>query len=146
MPRGVEKDPVLFNETTRIHEFVAGPYLTGEMVRASLEGSPDALVIRGTGLGHLRSMTPWRLSGEHASSRGSRLGGKDRDSHHHNGRNGAGEVNMDVYSKGRDQRAMGLFGHGSCVPRLCHGEVAPPTEQGIGLSRHRGGLAYGSGW
>ena len=27
-----------------------------------------------------------------------------------------GEVNMDVYSKGRDQRAMGLSGHGSLCP------------------------------
>ena len=117
VPRGVEKDPVLFNETTRIHEFVAGPYLTGEMVRASLEGSPDALVIRGTGLGHLPVHDPLGDSPENtllAEVLASAV--KTGIPIIITAETVQGEVNMDVYSKGRDQRAMGLFGHGSLCP------------------------------
>ena len=58
VPRGVEKDPVLFNETARIHEFVAGPYLTGEMVRRHWRALQMPWSFVALGLAISRSMTP----------------------------------------------------------------------------------------
>ena len=117
---GVQRDigkPILFNENTNIAEIIAGPHLRPEHIDALASTNPDALHIHGTGLGHLPIADPNRDSPENPAIQQSLTSFIE---------NGGivvmstqainGPVHLDVYSKGREQREMGIIGHGSVGP------------------------------
>ena len=115
--REVADGPILFDEGCRIHELIAGPHLSPGLLEAVIETAPDAMVIRGTGLGHIPILDPLGDSPEnrevaHALSVAVEKGIPvivTAEAVH-------GPVNMNVYAKGRNQRSIGLIGHGSMCP------------------------------
>ena len=66
--REVADGPILFDEGCRIHELVAGPHLSPGLLEAVIETAPDAMVIRGTGLGHIPILDPLGDSPENGGS------------------------------------------------------------------------------
>ena len=115
--REVADGPILFDEGCRIHELVAGPHLSPGLLEAVIETAPDAIVIRGTGLGHIPILDPLGDSPENgevadalstAVKKGIPVIVTAEAVH--------GPVNMNVYAKGRNQRSIGLIGHGSMCP------------------------------
>jgi glutamyl-tRNA(Gln) amidotransferase subunit D len=111
------KKPIEFNEEIRIAEMIAGPHLQPEHIAALSSTKPDALHIHGTGLGHLPIADPNGDSPENNAvqkrlneyiEQGGIVVMSTQTIH--------GPVHLDVYSKGRDQRNMGILGHGSIGP------------------------------
>ncbi len=109
--------PMLFDEDTRIAQFIADGHLQPDLVKAAIEGGFDALVFHGTGLGHLPIADPLEDSQENTILR---LMLED-----YCGNDGVavivaqtieGPMNMNVYAKGREQQDMGIIGHGSLCP------------------------------
>lgn len=109
--------PMLFDEDTRIAQFIADGHLQPDMVQAAIEGGFDALMFHGTGLGHLPISDPQDDSPENTKLR---LMLED-----YCGSGGVavvvaqtieGPMNMNVYAKGREQQEMGIIGHGSLCP------------------------------
>ena len=49
----INQNPRKYSETVRIAQFIAGPYLHEEEIEAIIANGPQAIVIHGTGLGHL---------------------------------------------------------------------------------------------
>jgi len=134
--------PMLFDESTRIAQFVADAHLQPDMVQAAIDAEYDALMFHGTGLGHLPIANPQEDSPENTRLRimladYCAAGGValvvTQTIH--------GPVHMDVYDKGRDQQDMGIIGHGS----LC-----PPSSALVKLhhllSRGEGRDAVSEGW
>ncbi|MGB0629041.1 MAG: asparaginase domain-containing protein, partial [Candidatus Thalassarchaeaceae archaeon] len=115
--REIADGPMLFDEGCRIHELVAGPHLSPDLLEAVIGTSPDAMIVRGTGLGHIPILDPLGDSPEN---------GKVADALSKAVEKGIpvvvtaetvhGPVNMNVYAKGRNQRSIGLIGHGSMCP------------------------------
>ena len=97
----------------KILQFIAGPYLHGEHIEAIVKGGCDAIVIHGTGLGHLpiedsmgdapENLTLWRTLVRCINREIPVIIANQCI---------FGPVNMNVYSKGRDQQKIGLLGHG----------------------------------
>ncbi len=134
--------PMLFDEDTRIAQFIADGHLQPDMVQAAIEGGFDALLFHGTGLGHLPISDPQEDSPENTKLR---LMLEDYCAN-----DGVavvvaqtieGPMNMNVYAKGREQQEMGIIGHGS----LC-----PPASGLVKLhhllTRGGGRDAVGEGW
>ena len=115
--REVADGPILFDEGCRIHELVAGPHLSPGLLEAVIETAPDAMVIRGTGLGHIPILDPLGDSPENGGVADAPSAAVEKsipvivtaEAVH-------GPVNMNVYAKGRNQRSIGLIGHGSMCP------------------------------
>jgi len=115
--REIADSPMLFDEGCRIHELVAGPHLSPGLLEAVIETTPDAMVIRGTGLGHIPILNPLGDSPENEKVAGALSAAVKKgipvivtaEAVH-------GPVNMNVYAKGRNQRSIGLIGHGSMCP------------------------------
>ena len=116
--REVSLQPSLFNPDIKITQLLAGPHLRGEVIDAIAALDHDAIMIQGTGLGHLpiedpmgdapenldlrKAITEWCNSGRIALVSTQCIGGP---------------VNMAVYSKGREQMEIGMIGHDSrCGP------------------------------
>ena len=109
--------PKLFDENVRIAQFISDPHLHPDLVQGAIDSGFDALLFHGTGLGHLPISNPEEDSLEntrlrvmledHISSKGIVVV-VPQTIH--------GPVNMNVYSKGRDQQQMGIIGHGSLCP------------------------------
>ena len=109
--------PMIFDEDTRIAQFIADGHLQPDLVQAAIEGEFDALMFHGTGLGHLPIADPQDDSPENTKLR---LMLEDYCAN-----DGVvvvvaqtieGPMNMNVYAKGREQQEMGIIGHGSLCP------------------------------
>ena len=82
-----------------------------------VETGPDAVIIRGTGLGHIPIQDPLGDSPENkqiADALSTAVGKGIPVVVTAEAVNGP--VNMNVYAKGRSQRSIGLIGHGSMCP------------------------------
>ena len=109
--------PKLFDERIRIAQFISDPHLHPDLVQGAIDSGFDALLFHGTGLGHLPISNPEEDSLEntklrvmledHISAKGIVVV-VPQTIH--------GPVNMNVYSKGREQQQMGIIGHGSLCP------------------------------
>ena len=134
--------PTLFDESVRIAQFISDAHLQPDMVQAAIDAGFDALLFHGTGLGHLPISDP-----EEDSLENTRLRAMLED---HCAKGGVvvvvaqaihGPINMNVYSKGREQQEMGIIGHGS----LC-----PPSSALVKLhhllSRDEGRDTVAEGW
>ena len=103
-----------YSPTIRIAQFIAGPWLHEEEIEAIIMTSPQAIIIHGTGLGHLpiddsendapENTKVWRAL-TRCINRNIPVIITSQCIH--------GPVDMNVYSKGRKQIDMGLLGHGS---------------------------------
>ena len=109
--------PKPFDESIRIAQFISDPHLHPDQVQGAIDSGFDALLFHGSGLGHLPISNP-----EDDSLENTRLRVMLED-HISNGgvvvmvTNAIhGPVNMNVYSKGRDQQDIGIIGHGSLCP------------------------------
>tara|TARA_B100000131_G_scaffold315543_1_gene354145 strand:- start:1403 stop:2743 length:1341 start_codon:yes stop_codon:yes gene_type:complete len=109
--------PKLFDESVRIAQFISDPHLHPDQVQGAIDSGFDALLFHGTGLGHLPISDPEEDSLENTKLR------VMLEDHISSGgvvvivpQTIHGPVNMNVYSKGRDQQEMGIIGHGSLCP------------------------------
>jgi len=109
--------PMMFDEDARIAQFIADPHLDSNLVMLAIKDDFDAIVLHGTGLGHLPISDPQDDSPENTKLR---LMLED-----HCANDGVvvvvaqtihGPMNMNVYAKGREQQEMGIIGHGSLCP------------------------------
>ena len=109
--------PMMFDEEARIAQFIADPHLDPNLVMLAIKDGFDAIVLHGTGLGHLPISDPQEDSPENTKLR---LMLED-----HSANDGVvvvvaqtihGPMNMNVYAKGREQQEMGIIGHGSLCP------------------------------
>ena len=109
--------PMMFDEEARIAQFIADPHLDPNLVMLAIKDGFDAIVLHGTGLGHLPISAPQDDSPENTKLR---LMLED-----HSANDGVvvvvaqtihGPMNMNVYAKGREQQEMGIIGHGSLCP------------------------------
>jgi len=109
--------PTLFNEQTRVAEFISGPHLQPDLVEAAIELGFDALLFHGTGLGHLPI-----FDSEQDSIENIQLKAVLTDFCADDGvvvvvaQTIHGPINMNVYSKGREQQEIGILGHDSLCP------------------------------
>ena len=109
--------PAMFDESVRIAQFISDPHLQPELVQAAIDADFDAVLFHGTGLGHLPISDP-----ENDSLENKKLRVMLED---HIAQGGVvvvvaqtvhGPVNMNVYSKGREQQDIGIIGNGSLCP------------------------------
>ena len=111
--REVCESPTPFSEEVRILQLIAGSQLFADQVTHASSHDYDAILVHGSGLGHLPLDDP----GD--SPENSEL--KEAFSAYLSGGGAvvmatqciSGPVHLDVYSKGRDQQEMGILGHGS---------------------------------
>ena len=109
--------PMMFNEDIRIAQFIADPHLDPNLVMLAIKDEFDAIVLHGTGLGHLPISDPQDDSPENTKLR------LMLEDHCSNGgvvvvvaQTIHGPMNLNVYAKGREQQDMGVIGHGSLCP------------------------------
>tara|TARA_B100000029_G_scaffold516520_1_gene630505 strand:+ start:73 stop:1440 length:1368 start_codon:yes stop_codon:yes gene_type:complete len=109
--------PKTFDESLRIAQFISDPHLHPDLVQGAIDAGFDSLLFHGTGLGHLPISDP-----EDDSLENRRLRVMLED---HISEGGVvvvvaqtvhGPINMNVYSKGREQQEIGVIGHGSLCP------------------------------
>ena len=112
--RPVCQRPTTYETGVRIAQFVAGPWLHSEEIEAIVQTGVQAIVIQGTGLGHLPIDDPGKDAPENTKvwraltrciNREIPIIVTNQCIH--------GPVDMNVYSKGRKQMEMGILGHGS---------------------------------
>ena len=109
--------PNLFDEQIKIAEFIAGPHLQTSLVQSAIKLNFNALLFHGTGLGHLPIS-----DSEDDSIENIKLRTTLEDYCNQGGiavvvaQTVHGPVNMDVYSKGRQQQEIGILGHKSYCP------------------------------
>jgi len=109
--------PSLFDEKIKIAEFISGPHLQPSLVESAIKLDFNALLFHGTGLGHLPIANPEDDSVENIKLRtvlddfcgGGGVAVVVAQTIH-------GPINMDVYSKGRQQQQIGIIGHKSLCP------------------------------
>ena len=109
-PRDVTSKAARYNEEVTIRQMIAGPWLTTKEIEDAAASGVDALVIHGTGLGHLpiedpNADAPQNIELRHALEKLNIPTLIVNQCIH-------GPVNMNVYSKGRIQQEIGLLGHG----------------------------------
>ena len=109
--------PMMFNEDARIAQFIADPHLDPNLVMLAIKDGFDAIVMHGSGLGHLPISDPQEDSPENTKLR------LMLEDHCSNGgvvvvvaQTIHGPMNLNVYAKGREQQDMGVIGHGSLCP------------------------------
>ena len=108
--RKITQEPRMFNPDIRILQLVAGAHLFEDQIK--LGSNYDAILFHGTGLGHLpiedpNGDSPENIATKNAISEYCSNGGiavMTTQCIH-------GPIHMDVYSKGRDQQALGLLGN-----------------------------------
>ena len=108
--REITQDPVLYNESTRILQLMAGAHMFADQIE--LAHLYDAILFHGTGLGHLPIEDPNDDSPENVAMR-------EAISNYCSQGGIAvmttlcihGPVHLDVYSKGRDQQELGILGN-----------------------------------
>ena len=111
--RPVNTVPAMYETGQRIAQFISGPWLHAEHIEAVASTGIQGVVIHGTGLGHLPIDDPQNDAPENQTLWRSLVRCMNRELpvvivnqciH--------GPVDMNVYSKGRKQKSMGLLGHG----------------------------------
>ncbi|RJU92125.1 MAG: Glu-tRNA(Gln) amidotransferase GatDE subunit D [Candidatus Poseidoniales archaeon] len=111
--RPVTERPTTYEPGQRFAQFIAGPWLYAEQIEAVVNTGVQGVIIHGTGLGHLPIDDPQNDAPENALLWRALTRCVNRELpvlivnqciH--------GPVDMNVYSKGRKQQAMGLLGHG----------------------------------
>ncbi len=108
--RPVTSEASRFHENIVIRQMIAGPWLTTQEIHDAVGSNVDALVIHGTGLGHLPIENPNNDAPQNIELHNALAQLKipalvvNQCIH--------GPVNMNVYSKGRIQQDIGLLGHG----------------------------------
>ena len=106
--------PDAYETGVRIAQFTAGPWLHAEHIEAVVQSGVQAIVLHGTGLGHLPIDDPGKDAPENTKVWRTLTRCVNREipivvtSQCVNG-----PIDMNVYSKGRKQMDMGLIGHGS---------------------------------
>ena len=115
--REVTTTPDKYETEIRIPQFIAGPWLVSEHIDAIMNIGCQAIVIHGTGLGHLPIDDPEGDAPENTLVWRSLTRAINREvpvvivnqciS---------GPIDMNVYSKGRKQMQMGILGHGIIAP------------------------------
>jgi len=109
-PRATTLKATRYNEDIVIRQMIAGPWLSTKEIEDAVSSGVDALVIHGTGLGHLPIEDPNNDAPQNIELRDALQQLKipalvvNQCIH--------GPVNMNVYSKGRIQQGIGLLGHG----------------------------------
>ena len=112
--RPICQRPTTYETGVRIAQFVAGPWLHSEEIEAIVQTGVQAIIIQGTGLGHLPIDDPGKDAPENTKvwraltrciNREIPVIVTNQCIH--------GPVDMNVYSKGRKQIDMGILGHGS---------------------------------
>ncbi len=112
--RPICQQPTTYEPSVRIAQFVAGPWLHSEEIEAIVLTGVQAIIIQGTGLGHLPIDDPGKDAPENTKvwraltrcvNREIPVVVTNQCIH--------GPVDMNVYSKGRKQIDMGILGHGS---------------------------------
>ncbi|MDA0715876.1 MAG: Glu-tRNA(Gln) amidotransferase subunit GatD [archaeon] len=97
----------------KILQFIAGPYLHGEHIEATVKDGCDAIIIHGTGLGHLPIEDSMGNAPENQALWRTLVRCVNREIPVVVCNQCIfGPVNMNVYSKGREQQNIGLLGHG----------------------------------
>jgi len=111
--RPICQQPTMYETSVRIAQFVAGPWLHSEEIEAIVLTGVQAIIIQGTGLGHLPIEDPGKDAPENTKlwraltrcvNREIPIVVTNQCIH--------GPVDMNVYSKGRKQMEMGILGHG----------------------------------
>ena len=108
--REISQDPILYNESTRILQLMAGAHMFADQIE--LAHHYDAILFHGTGLGHLPIEDPNDDSPENVAMR-------EAISNYCSQGGIAvmttlcihGPVHLDVYSKGREQQELGILGN-----------------------------------
>ena len=109
--RAVCETPTYYDVNIKIAQLVAGPHLNADMVTHAMNTGYEGLILAGTGLGHLPIENPLGDAPENIElsdaikSYISKGGIAVMTTQCING-----PVNMDVYSKGRDQQEIGIIG------------------------------------
>jgi len=115
--REVTTTPDKYETEIRIPQFIAGPWLVSEHIDAIMNIGCQAIVIHGTGLGHLPIDDPEGDAPENTLVWRSLTRAINREvpvvivNQCING-----PIDMNVYSKGRKQMQMGILGHGIIAP------------------------------
>ncbi len=115
--REVTATPDKYETEIRIPQFIAGPWLVSEHIDAIMNIGCQAIVIHGTGLGHLPIDDPEGDAPENTLVWRSLTRAINREvpvvivNQCING-----PIDMNVYSKGRKQMQMGILGHGIIAP------------------------------
>ena len=104
-------NPTKYDPDIRIAQFIAGPHLHADLLEAAQSSGYSAILIHGTGLGHLPIENPTGDAPEN-----DKLAKVIENSPipvivANQCINGP--VDLNVYSKGRNQREIGVLGHGS---------------------------------
>ena len=111
--RTISSKPTTYEPRQRLAQFMAGPWLHAEHVEAVVNTGVQGVIFHGTGLGHLPIEDPQGDAPENLSLWRSLTRCINRElpvliiNQCING-----PIDMNVYSKGRKQQAMGLLGHG----------------------------------
>ena len=108
--REITQDPILYNESTRILQLMAGAHMFADQIE--LAHHYDAILFHGTGLGHLpiedpNDDSPENVAMREAISNYCSQGGiavMTTQCVH-------GPIHLDVYSKGREQQELGILGN-----------------------------------
>ena len=107
----IESKPTNYDTEIRIAQLIAGPHLHGDLLKAAEASGYSAIIIHGTGLGHLPIENPNGDAPENdelakiISSCSIPVIVANQCIH--------GPVDLNVYSKGREQQKIGILGHGS---------------------------------
>ena len=104
-------EPTMYNPDVRVAQFIAGPHLHSDLLEAAVNANYSAILIHGTGLGHLPIEDPngdapenTKLAQFIESAKIPVVVGNQCIN---------GPVDLNVYSKGRHQQEIGVLGHGS---------------------------------
>lgn len=103
--------PQLFDTSIKIAQFIAGPHLHSDLIKAAQSAGYAAIIIHGTGLGHLPIENPMGDAPENDLLRDV-IGNCSIPIIIAN-QCIYGPVDLNVYSKGRLQQELGILGHGS---------------------------------
>ncbi len=106
-----EAKPTNYDTEIRIAQLLAGPHLHGDLLKAAEAAGYSAIIVHGTGLGHLPIENPNGDAPENdelakiISSCSIPVIVANQCIH--------GPVDLNVYSKGREQQRIGILGHAS---------------------------------
>ena len=103
--------PTKYDANIRIAQFIAGPHLHSDLLEAAEQSGYSAIIIHGTGLGHLPIENPNGDAPENDKLFKTIESSKIPIIVANQCINGP--IDLNVYSKGRNQQEIGVLGHGS---------------------------------
>ena len=104
-------NPTKYDPDIRIAQFIAGPHLHADLLEAAQSSGYSAILIHGTGLGHLPIENPTGDAPE--NDKLAKVIEKSPIPVIVANQCINGPVDLNVYSKGRNQQEIGVLGHGS---------------------------------